>query len=231
MTFDGAGNLLVADMVNERVRVIAVRSGRFYGRAMTAGDVYTIAGSARSGGFSGDGGPAVKAVFYYPTAVATDSHGNVLIVDALNARVRVVAEATGTFYGRKMTVGDIYTVAGGGASLGDGGPAVKAGVVPRGVATDPAGNLIIADWNSRRARLVAVRTAAMYGQQMTAGDIYTIAGSGEEGSSGSGGPARAARFEIWRVTTDRYGNVVITDMIGGAVGWRRSPTAPSTVRL
>lgn len=36
----------------------------------------------------------------------------------------------------------------------------------------------------------------MYGQQMTAGDIYTIAGSGEEGSSGSGGPARAARFEI-----------------------------------
>jgi hypothetical protein len=198
--------------------VIAVRSGRFYGRAMTAGDVYTIAGSGGFGGFSGDGGPAVKAAFYYPTAVATDRHGNVLIVDALNSRVRLVAEATGTFYGRKMTVGDIYTVAGGGASLGDGGPAVKAGVVPRGVATDPAGNLIIADWSNRRARLVAVRTAAMYGQQMTAGDIYTIAGSGEQGSSGSGGPARAARFEdLSGVTTDRYGNVVITDMIGGAV--------------
>ena len=218
LTFDRAGNLLVADQVNQRVRVIAVRSGRFYGRAMTAGDVYTIAGSGGFGGFSGDGGPAVKAVFDYPTDVATDRHGNVLIVDALNSRVRVVAEATGTFYGRKMTVGDIYTVAGGGASLGDGGPAVKAGLVPMGVATDPAGNLLIADWSNRRVRLVAVRTATMYGQQMTAGDIYTIAGSGEQGSSGSGGPARAARFEdLSGVTTDRYGNVVITDMIGNAV--------------
>ena len=220
VAFDGAGHLLVADQVNERVRLIAVRSGRFYGRAMTAGDVYTIAGSGGFDGFSGDGGPAVKAELDYPTAAVPDRHGNVLIVDADNARVRVVAAATGTFYGQAMTAGDIYTVAGdgGGGFSGDGGPAVKAGLLPMAVATDLAGNLIITDWNSRRVRLVAVRTGTMYGQKMTAGDIYTIAGSGEQGSSGSGGPAGEAKLDILSgVTADRYGNVIFTDTVGGGV--------------
>jgi hypothetical protein len=220
VAFDGSGNLVVADQCNYRVRLIAVRSGHFYGRAMTAGHVYTIAGSGGFGGFSGDAGPAVKARLNYPTAAVTDRHGNVLIVDSLNARVRVVAAATGSFYGQKMTAGDIYTVAGSGSwdFSGDGGPAVKAGMLPQAVATDPAGNLIITDWNSRRVRLVAVRTGTMYGQRMTAGDIYTIAGSGEQGSSGSGGPASKAKFEILGgVTADRHGNVVFTDRVGGVV--------------
>jgi hypothetical protein len=215
VAFDGAGNLLVADQANERVRLIAVTSGHFYGRAMTAGDVYTIAGSGGLG-FSGDGGPAVKAELYYPTSVVTDGAGNVLFVDAENARVRVVAAATGTFYGQKMTAGDIYTVAGSGGwgFSGDGGPAVNAGMLPMAVGTDPTGNLVITDWNSRRVRLVAVRTGTMYGQKMTAGDIYTIAGSGEEGSSGSGGPALDAKLDILGgVTADRYGNVIFTDTV------------------
>ena len=220
VAFDGSGNLIVADQNNERVRLIAVRSGRFYGQDMTAGYVYTIAGSGGFGGFSGDGGPAVKATLDYPTAAVTDHYGNVLIVDAENARVRVVAAATGTFYGAKMSVGDIYTVAGDGSwgFSGDGGPAVKAGMIPMAVATDPTGNLIITDWNSRRVRLVAVRTGTMYGQKMTAGDMYTIAGTGDEGSSGSGGPARKANFDILDgVTTDRHGNVIFTDTVSGVV--------------
>jgi trimeric autotransporter adhesin len=220
VAFDRNGNLLVADQGNERVRLIAVRSGRFYGQAMTAGYVYTIAGSGGFGGFSGDGGPAVKARLSYPTAAVTDHYGNVLIVDSLNGRVRVVAAATGTFYGQKMTAGDIYTVAGDGSwdFSGDGGPAVKAGMIPMAVAADPAGNLIITDWNSRRVRLVAVRTGTMYGQAMTAGHIYTIAGSGEQGSSGGGGPARQAKFDILDgATTDQHGNVVFTDTISGVI--------------
>jgi hypothetical protein len=220
VAFDGSGNLVVADQNNERVRLIAVSSGRFYGQNMTAGYVYTIAGSGGFGGFSGDGGPAVKAAMDYPTAAVTDHYGNVLIVDAENARVRVVAATTGTFYGRKMSAGDIYTVAGDGnwGFSGDGGPAVKAGMLPSAVATDPSGNLIITDWNSRRVRLVAVRTGTMYGRTMTAGDIYTIAGTGDEGSSGSGGPARNASFDILDgVTADRHGNVIFTDNVSGVV--------------
>jgi hypothetical protein len=221
VAFDSAGNLLVADQVNERVRLIAVRSGRFYGQDMTAGYVYTIAGSGGYGGFSGDGGPAVNARLDYPTAVMADRYGNVLIVDSGNGRVRVAAAATGTFYGQKMTAGDIYTVAGDGGwgFSGDGGPARKAGMLPTAVATDPAGNLIITDWNSRRVRLAAVRTGMMYGQKMTAGDVYTIAGSGGSGSSsGSGGPARKATFDILDgVTTDRHGNPLFTDRVTGVV--------------
>ena len=220
VSFDAAGNLLVADQCNYRVRLIAVRSGRFYGQAMVAGDIYTIAGSGGFGAFSGDGGPAVKAKLDSPTAAVADRHGNVLIADSGNARIRVVAATTGTFYGQQMTAGDIYTVAGSGGEgfSGDGGPAVKAGMLPAAVGTDPAGNLIIPDWNSRRLRLVAVTTGTMYGQQMSAGDIYTIAGSGEEGSSGSGGPADQAKFEILAgATADQFGNVVFTDRVAGTV--------------
>jgi hypothetical protein len=217
VAFDDSGNLIVADGGDGRVRLIAVRSGRFFGRTMTAGDVYTIAGTGASG-FSGDGGPAVKAKLDDPAAAGADHHGNVLIADGLNRRVRVIAAATGTFYGRTMTLGHIYTVAGDGddSFSGDGGPAVKAGLDPQAVATDAAGNLIITE--ARRVRLVAVRTGTMYGQKMTAGDIYSIAGSGQLGSSGSGGPARKAEF--WSpggATTDRDGNVIFPDYLANVV--------------
>ena len=133
--------------------------------------------------------------------------------------MRVVAATTGTFYGRKMIAGDIYTVAGDGSwgSSGDGGPAVKAGMLPDAVATDAAGNLIISDANCR-VRLVAVKTGTMYGRRMTAGDVYTIAGSGQLGNSGSGGPASKAKFDyLGGATVDRYGNVVFSDSVSGVV--------------
>ena len=108
---DAAGNVLIADSDNNRVRVVAERTGTFYGKAMTAGDIYTIAGDG-TGGLSGDRGPATKAGLFRPAGVAVDAAGNVLIADTLNNRVRVVAERTGTFYGQPMTAGDIYTIAG-----------------------------------------------------------------------------------------------------------------------
>jgi hypothetical protein len=36
VTADGAGNLVIADSVNNRVRVVAANTGTFYGQAMTA---------------------------------------------------------------------------------------------------------------------------------------------------------------------------------------------------
>jgi hypothetical protein len=55
--------------------------------------------------------------------VAVDRAGNLVIADY---RVQVVAARTGTFYGRAMTAGHIYPVAGGGHSFGDGIPATEA---------------------------------------------------------------------------------------------------------
>ena len=218
VAFDASGNLVVADANNFRVRLVAVRSGRFYGRSMTAGDIYTIAGTGRPG-FSGDGGPAARAHLADPHAVSADHHGNVLIADGVNWRVRVIAARTGTFYGQAMTAGDIYTVAGDGSSgySGDGGPAREAGMAPQAVAVDGAGNLIVPDGNER-VRVVAVTTGTFYGQAMTAGDIYTIAGNGKDGSSGNGGPAAGAEFEfLGGAAADRSGNVVVIDEIASLV--------------
>ena len=53
MAVDGAGNLVLADLLNFRVRVVAESTGTFYGIAMTAGDIYTVAGDGTFG-FSGD---------------------------------------------------------------------------------------------------------------------------------------------------------------------------------
>ena len=120
MTLDGTGNLIIADTFDNRIRVVAAATGTFYGRPMTAGDIYTVAGDGTAG-FSGDGGPATKAGLDEPEGIRVDRAGNLVIADTDSNRIRVVAAASGTFYGQPMTAGDIYTVAGGGAVLGDGG--------------------------------------------------------------------------------------------------------------
>jgi hypothetical protein len=209
---DAAGNVLIADLYSGRVRVVAARPGTFYGQKMLTGDIYTIAGDGQPG-YSGDGGPATQAGLSAQW-LAVDHAGNVLVSESVNARVRLVAARSGTFYGQKMTAGDIYTIAGDGKSeySGDGGPATQAGVVPEGIALDRAGNVVEADTSSNRVRVVAAQSGMFYGQKMTAGDIYTIAGDGQFGNSGDGGPATAATFEgTLAVAIDRAGNVAVCD--------------------
>ena len=211
---DPAGNLVIADTDAYRVRVVAARSGRFYGQAMTAGDIYTVAGNGTSG-YTGDGGPARGAELGFLQAVTVDGAGNLVLSDAVNGVIRVVAARSGTFYGQPMTAGDIYTVAGNGTSgfSGDGGPATKAELnFPDGVAIDPDGNLAIADSANNRVRVVAAQSGTFYGQAMTVGDIYTVAGDGSNGLSGDTGPATAAALSFPEgVTFDMAGNLVIAD--------------------
>jgi sugar lactone lactonase YvrE len=211
---DASGNLVIADVGDQEVRVVAAQTGAFYGQAMTAGHIYDVAGSGNHG-FLGDGGPARLADLGIPDAVAVDQAGNLVIADTGNQRVRVVAASTGTFYGQAMTAGDIYTVAGDGGllPLGDDGPATQAALdYPESVAVDGAGNLLITDMLHNRVRVVAASTGMFYGQAMTAGDIYTIAGNGQRGYAGDGGPATAAAFSSpYFVTADAAGNVVISD--------------------
>ena len=81
VAFDRAGNAVLPDTPNNIVQVAAARTGTFYGRAMTAGHIYTVAGNG-SRGFSGDGGPAIKAELSSPSGVGMDSAGNLLIADS-----------------------------------------------------------------------------------------------------------------------------------------------------
>ena len=74
-----SGSILIADPVANRVREI-----------LTDGKIETFAGTGVSG-FSGDGGPATAAELDYPTGVAVEPDGSVLIADDGNYRIRSVA--------------------------------------------------------------------------------------------------------------------------------------------
>jgi hypothetical protein len=214
VALDRAGNLVIADTYDSRIRVVAAAAGTFYGKAMKAGDIYTIAGDGTAG-FAGDGGPATSAELNFPDMVTLDGAGNVVISDTRNNRVRVIAAAAGTFYGKAMKAGDIYTIAGDGTAGfgGDGGPGRSAELdSPEGAAVDGTGNVLIADLFNNRIRVVAATSGTFYGQVMKAGDIYTVAGDGTAGFGGDGGPATSAELHWpWGVTVDGAGNLVLAD--------------------
>ena len=105
-TVDHSGNLVISDDRDQRIEVVPASTGTFYGQAMTAGHIYSIAGDGKHG-FSGDGGPATSAELSFPGSVRVDARGNLVIADTFNYRVRVVAASTGSFYGQAMTAGDI----------------------------------------------------------------------------------------------------------------------------
>jgi sugar lactone lactonase YvrE len=145
-----------------------------------------VAGNGAAG-FSGDNGPATGAQLNGPRGVALDSAGNVYVAD--NHRIRKIAN------------GVITTVAGGGASLGDNGPATSALLVnPAGICVDSAGNLYIADSDDQRVRKVAN------------GVITTVAGNGTSGFSGENGVPTNAQLNVpTSVALDSSGNLYIAD--------------------
>jgi hypothetical protein len=192
--------------------VVAASDGTFYGQAMKTGDIYTVAGGGPSSA-TGNGIPATQADVFFPFGVAVDSAGDVLV--STESLVRMVPAKTGTYFGQAMTAGDIYTVAGDGTDgfSGDGGPATAAELSdPQGLAADGAGNLVISDTGNGRVRVIAAKTGIYYGQAMKPGDIYTVAGNGQQGLSGTGGPAAQAGIATPLDTSvDSAGNLVISD--------------------
>jgi len=178
--------------------VVAQSTGTFYGQAMTADDIYTIAGDGTAG-YSGDGGLATAAELDGPQGVSVDAAGNVLIADSGNNRIRVVAESTGTFYGQAMTAGHIYSL-------------LSGLLAPTDVVADAAGNLVVADTEQYQILVLAASTGSFYGQNMTAGDAYVIAGTGTPGFSGDGGPGGSAEISSpYAVASDPAGNLLIAD--------------------
>jgi NHL repeat len=149
LAVDTAGNVYLSDSSNNQVREVAATTGTQWAQAMTAGDIYTIAGStAGTAGNTGDLGPAASAQLATPYQIALDTAGDLYIADTGNNRIREIAAASGTQQGQSMTAGDIYNVAGSqsGASgfAGNGGPAAASLMFePFGIGTDPAGDLFL----------------------------------------------------------------------------------------
>lgn len=171
------------------------------------GDITTIAGV---GNFNGDGRDARQAIVW-AEGVAVDGAGNLYIGDEPNGRIRKVG-----------TDGRITTIAGTGAIgySGDGGPAIDAQFnAPDGIAVDRAGNVYLGDmWDNHRVRRIDAAT----------GIVRTIAGTGQRGFSGDGGPATQAQLNHpTSVALDAQGNVYFVDLGNQRV--RRIDTA-GTIR-
>jgi sugar lactone lactonase YvrE len=182
--------------------------------AFTPGIISTIAGTYSccgtngypTGGFSGDGYPAIQALLSGPGGEKMDSAGNLYFVDSGNYRVRKID-----------TSGNISTVAGSGSSSysGDGGPAIQAGLNPSGLALDSAGNLYIADYENNRVRKVDVN-----------GNITTVAGPGSypytcngyTDSYGDGCVATSAELTgPSGVAVDAFGNLYIAEQANALI--------------
>ena len=222
---DSAGNLYIADTGNFEVQKVSAATGI----------ITTFAGQATwDSGNSGDGGPATAATMEWPNALAVDAAGNVYITDGHANQLREVAATGGTQWGQSMTAGDIYTVAGAvdgtGGHTGDGAPAGASLLsTPEGVSADPAGNLYIADGANNRIQEIAGPSHLQWGTQMTAGDIYTIAGSatGSAGNTGDGGPATAAKLNSPEMMSlDSAGDLYIADGVNNRI--REIPAASGT---
>lgn len=143
-------------------------------RVSPDGTITTIAGNTLNG-FTGDGGPGTSAELNMPMGVAVQPDGSVLIADSNNHRIRRVSPS-----------GTITTVAGDGQEgfSGDGGRATAAELdLPVDVAATRDGGFLIADYGNDRIRRVSAT-----------GTITTVAGTGQEGFSGDGGPATGARM-------------------------------------
>jgi hypothetical protein len=87
---DGSGDVFIADRDNNRIREVSP-SGII---TTIAGSGSTGFGSAFSGGFSGDGGPATNAQLNFPFGVAVDGSGDVFIADLGNNLIRKVSGLT-----------------------------------------------------------------------------------------------------------------------------------------
>jgi RHS repeat-associated protein len=214
VALDGAGNLFIADTDNSTVDMVPNVSGTYFGQSMISGDIYVVAGN---GSFyhSGIGGPAVNAALDGPSALAVSSNDNLFISDTNNNVVDMVPNVPGTYFGQSMTSGDIYTVVGNGSygSSGIGGTAVDASLnTPTGLGVDQAGNLFVSDHNNNVVDMVPNVSGTYFGQSMTSGDIYRVAGNGTAGYSGNSGLGTSAELNgPGGLAISNGGNLVIAD--------------------
>jgi NHL repeat len=183
---DAAGDLFIADTANCRVRALPAVNVTLFGRTMTAGHLFTVAGTGVCGS-AGQSGPVAAAQLWNPVAVTLDAAGDLLVADAGDQSVLLAPVHAGSFYGSLVGAGDIGVVVGGSGGYGpyvvDGLPANGATAAtaevndPRGIALGPTGALFVADGFMHVIRVAPAVGGTLLGRAMRAGDLYTLAGA------------------------------------------------------
>jgi hypothetical protein len=172
--------IYATDGTNHTIRKIVAATGA----------VTTLAGSPGQLGTADGIGSAAR--FKYPAHLVADGAGNLYVTDTNNFKIRKIVIATG----------EVSSLAGTGApGSADGVGAAASFNNPYGIAIDGAGNLYVADNNSRTIRKIVIATAT----------VTTLAG--QAGASGSAdGIGSAARFAFpLGVVADGSGNLYVAD--------------------
>ena len=182
--FDPQGNLYVVERMNHVVRFVDARTGL----------IRTVAGNGKAG-FSGDEGPAVSASLHEPHSIQLDGKGNLYICDIRNHRIRRV----------NLKSGIITTFAGTGERSPTPDGATIAGTPlngPRALDFDKRGNL----W-------LALREGnAVYKLDLKRGTLHHVAGTGAQGFTGNGGPAKLATLSGPKgLSVAPNGNIYLSD--------------------
>ena len=190
------GDLYIADRLNAVIR-----------KVNSKGIVTTVAGTGTKG-YSGDGGAGEKAQLVEPNDVCLDGKGGLLIADVGDWRIRRLDLKTGiitTFAGtgRPAKAGKGFPR----DKVGDGGPASKAVIVGARAVCVHGTDTFICEREGSSIRRVDKD-----------GTITTIAGNGEWGNAGDGGPASKAVFKGPKgIRADGNGNLYIVDTENHAI--------------
>jgi trimeric autotransporter adhesin len=205
--FSGDNGIATLANIGSCVGIVVDKTGDIYiddgdydriRKISNSGIITTVAGNGFSV-HSGDNGPATSSSLMEPNGLALDGSGNLYF-----------AEYSGSCIRKISTSGIITTVVGTGTAgySGDGRPATSAELYyPTGVSIDNGGNFYISDGTSSVIRKVD-----------PSGIISTIAGTGDGGYSGDGGPATLAQLKSPSIArADVSGNIYIADWANNRV--------------
>ena len=164
--FDTQGNMFFVEMQNHIVRRVDARTGL----------ISLVAGCGERG-FGGDGGPATEAKLSRPHSIALDNDNNLYICDIGNHRIRKV----------QLETGRISTFAGTGER--------KATPDGAAISGTPLNGPRALDFDGKNSLVLALREGnAIYRLNLQTQTLHHLAGTGQKGYSGHGGPAKKAKL-------------------------------------